>query len=253
MKRLLTFDELINEKINNKSLVEHEARKMRKEISNYVSLSAYTDNFTNPSPSWDDNIYFSFYIENDELKFVKSIDKIISKYKNLIFPKIDTVMKVVKKEDNIYGYDENGLYTKGNEIISIRYEFTLKSINISRVLPKRYVFHVSDSKNRENIDKNGLIPKSDMDSPIWKNFSDVAYPPAIFATKDQLWSGGSGDVWVIDTKGLVNKWWSDLYFKSLGTHILTFESIPRNHIKRVSKERALDIIKKQENRLVFSS
>ena len=53
-----------------------------------------------------------------------------------------------------------------------------------------------------------------------------------FATIKGLWNS-YGDVWIIDTKGLSNKWWYDLYFRKGDNKIMTFDSIPPNHLHLV--------------------
>lgn len=229
----------LNEKILNRKLAQYEVDKMLEEIGKITPLKE-ENYYDHHLPGFKD-IYFILHFREKELKFINQIDKVINKYKNIVFPKINIVMKCIKYEEfNWIRIDD--VPEKG-EIKAVKYTFTLKNYNLLRANPKRFLYHCSDQKNRSSIEEKGLIPKSDMDSPIWKRHPDVVYPPAIFASGGRLWNKNE-DIWVIDTEGLPNKWWMDLYYKKGDNdYVFTFEPIPPDHIKRVEN---LEFVKRKE-------
>jgi hypothetical protein len=91
VKRLLTYEQ-INEKILNRKLAQFEVDKMIKEISEIIPIKE--ENYYD-YPIDNKNIYFVLHFRKDELKHIKNIDKIISKYKNIIFPKINFMALII--------------------------------------------------------------------------------------------------------------------------------------------------------------
>jgi len=242
MKRLMSFKSL-NEAIHNESLVIHEIKRMFSEISKINPLKKDNLSFDNnieKDKRGKDTKEFHFILQRIDPKFQSKIEKIMKKYQSVVFPKIDIIMKYkehrhadmkLKDGDDPLDFTVLDTYT-------LSYTVYLKNIYIQRVKPSRFVYHCSDKKNRNSIKKNGLIPKSDKESKIWQYQSDVIYPAAVFATNNTLWDA-TNDVWVIDTKGLPNKWWYDLYFRkeSNDGKILTFEPIPPSHLELIDKQK----------------
>lgn len=95
----------------------------------------------------------------------------------------------------------------------------------------RYVYHVSNPKNRKSIEKSGLIPKR---GDQWLENTTIK-GRAIFATnsdnrEDMFDSTYDDDIWQIDTEKIPDvKWKKDPNFswdKSY-KHIYTQQSIPK--------------------------
>jgi len=240
MKRILTFEKL-NEAIHNQNLVISEVKKMLTEISKIQVLTRGNlgeNNIEKDTRQVEPN-YIHFTIKNMDPKNAPKIENILRKYQNVILPKIDIVMKYKEYKNADMKMKDDGDDPLDFDVLdtyTLTYIAYLKNIYIQRVKPSRFVYHCSDKKNRNSIKKNGLIPKSDKESKIWKYQTDVIYPAAVFATNNTLWDS-TNDVWVIDTKGLPNKWWYDLYFRKYDGKILTFEPIPPNHLELINKEK----------------
>ena len=233
MKRLMSFKSL-NEAIHNESLVIHEIKKMFSDISKITPLKKdnldSVNNIEKEKREKHTN-EFHFILQRIDPKFQSKIEKIMNKYQSFMFPKIDIIMKykINKNRDVDLGDDFNIIPLDTH---TISFNIFLKNIHTERIVPPRFVFHCSDTINRYNIEKQGLEPKNDKTSTTWQLHPDVAYPPAVFATIKGLWNS-YGDVWIIDTKGLSNKWWYDLYFRKGDNKIMTFDSIPPNHLHLV--------------------
>lgn len=154
---------------------------------------------------------------------ISVIENLLSKYQ-----------KEVMKQDLILSFGED---KSAAEFESIKIVVHLKSIYSIRVKPQRYVYHFS-MEDKESILKNGLQPRQSDSSKSWKNPA-LSYPPAVFAIDDDstLWSVGT--CFEIDTQGLNNKWWRDLNFRT-GPAIMTFDSIPADHIRVISSSERSD-------------
>jgi hypothetical protein len=99
------------------------------------------------------------------------------------------------------------------------------------------VYHKSNPKFRESIEKDGLkLMKGDSYSA---HSPDETDPPAIFGYVgdiDYYDSTYDDDIWSIDTKGLSNEWFID---KEVGgmiqSAVVTYSPIPRSAIKLIYK------------------
>ena len=128
--------------------------------------------------------------------------------------------------------EDDSLEMKTTGTFTYTYMLYFKDIHNSRVKPDKYVYHFSNKENRQDILKNGLLPKSHKSSTNWKHVNDLAYPPAIFAINHPTdnWRDDM-DKWKIDTSILPNKWWMDLNFYKRKDVVMTFDSIPLNCIE----------------------
>lgn len=120
-----------------------------------------------------------------------------------------------------------------------------KDLYTRRFSPPRYVYHVSKTKNRESIKRNGLIPKEFTEGNWTFESFRLYYPPTVFVALESHghYEGLLGDdIWRIDTTGLKNIWWEDLNFyrhndpeKRKPDYLMTFEPIPPEHLKLVKR------------------
>lgn len=123
-----------------------------------------------------------------------------------------------------------------NKNILEKYVNMLENKNFVLILPKKYVYHISNPIHRKQIEKLGLIPKEKSDT--WLSDTPIN-KPCIFATNDNnknSWfdSGYDDDVYRIDTTLIKNKWFKDPNFEwGDYPHIITFENIPKNAIKLI--------------------
>lgn len=132
-----------------------------------------------------------------------------------------------------------------------------KNNHLKPVKVNRFVYHVSNPIFRDDILKNGLIPKGK--SEAWLSDTNIK-GKVIFATnsdneKDWFDSTYNDDVYRIDTTKIKNKWYEDPNFSpnkeefttyngkqiKLGArnkpnyHIITFENIPLEVIELIRK------------------
>ncbi len=122
----------------------------------------------------------------------------------------------------------------------------LESMGDDFIQTGRYLYHASNSIFRDSIDKNGLIPKRDVqwleDTPIEGE--------AIFATdsenkEDHFDSTYDDDFWRIDTSKCPEvKWRKDPNFAwdKNSKHVYTKHPIPRSAIELVYKGTGNDTI-----------
>lgn len=240
----LKTDEMVTEVVHNQPLVLFEIKRMLVEIDKIHKLKKSNLGVNNIEKLYStiNTNFFHVELKSLDSKFENRINKILNKYQNIIFPKIDIIMKYKLLYQNTKMKDGDSVF----DFETLTYNITFKNIHIQRYVPKtRYIFHCTDRKNRESIQEKGLIPKSDKESEDYKNDVSVNYPPAVFATTNRdLWllPNDKNDVWAIDTKGLPNKWWYDLYFRKddNDNKILTFEPIPPNHLKLYDKRKFTD-------------
>ena len=174
------------------------------------------------------NIRFNYreINESDLIEILKKYEKILLKV-NIYMAYISVTTSFINCVNSVEG---------GRCIIYFKSLFT------GRVKPNEFIYHASKEKNRESILKNGLVLKSSSDSSMWNDVAKLSYPPSVFATNSDIynvWHAGD-DIWQIDTKGLPNKWWYDLNFFYSGNkrdkmYIMTFESIPADHLKLLNE------------------
>jgi hypothetical protein len=112
------------------------------------------------------------------------------------------------------------------------------------VIPNKYVYHTSNPKFRDNISKEGLIPKGF--SEAWLSDTKI-YGDVIFAVnsddkKDWWDSTYDDDIYVIDTTNLSNKWYNDPNFDLEDKRIITFDNIPINSIRLIYKGSGSDLL-----------
>jgi hypothetical protein len=237
-----TYNEFISEAVTNPKLMESYLQSLILKISKWCIKNniSYEQQVIYRYP----NSYFkfSFHLYTDD-----SIRTKISKY-----------LETLKK--NMLNYNVILSYKIGKSFEVDTYYLTvyLKNIILKRIIPDRYVYHVSPRKNRESILLNGLVLKNSSESK-WD--AEYAYPKSIFAMngvdtrKVDLWQRGIGDVWRIDTKKLSNKWWDDLNIGDKSKAIMTFDPIPPKYLKLSKKsidleelsERELDLYKQNMN------
>ena len=121
------------------------------------------------------------------------------------------------------------------------FDIYLKDLNTARVSPPRYIYHVTDYANLDNILKNGLKTKMHTHGN-WKGQSELYYPPSLFAVTDYTyWINKISDPVVIriDTKKCDNKWQYDINFfnpKDSTEAIMTFKDIPPECLKHIDIE-----------------
>jgi hypothetical protein len=105
------------------------------------------------------------------------------------------------------------------------------------VIPNKYVYHTSNSIFRDNIAKEGLIPKGK--SEAWLSDTKID-GKVIFAVnsdnkKDWFDSTYDDDIYRIDTTNLKNKWYVDPNFDLEDKRIITFKRIPLSSIELIYK------------------
>lgn len=105
------------------------------------------------------------------------------------------------------------------------------------VEPNIYVYHTSNPIFRDNISKEGLIPKGK--SEAWLSDTKID-GKVIFAVnsddkKDWFDSTYDDDIYRIDTTNLKNTWYVDPNFDLEDKRIITFERIPVSSIELIYK------------------
>ena len=105
------------------------------------------------------------------------------------------------------------------------------------VIPNKYIYHTSNPIFRDNIAKEGLIPKGK--SEAWLSDTKID-GKVIFAVnsdnrKDWFDSTCDDDIYRIDTTNLKNKWYVDPNFDLEDKRIITFERIPLSSIELIYK------------------
>jgi len=119
----------------------------------------------------------------------------------------------------------------------------LTESNYTEVKPNKYVYHTSNPMFRNQIAKQGLIPKGK--SETWLSDTKID-GKVIFAInsddKEEWWdSGYDDDIYKIDTSKLKNKWYFDpnyqsgVYKQDNITAVITFKKIPTKAIKLIHK------------------
>ena len=112
------------------------------------------------------------------------------------------------------------------------------------ITPGKYVVHTSNPSNRDSIIDYGIRAVLGECYLIYADSNygeDEECVPAVFATdsikkKDMFDSTYDDDIWIIDTEIAGVQWYKDAHFDGGDTkHIVTFEDIPVDAIKLVSK------------------
>jgi len=98
----------------------------------------------------------------------------------------------------------------------------------------KYVFHLSNPKNRERILSNGI----EAFGGEWANSYGNNNIKAVFASNSpypEHWFdfGLDYDVWAIDVDSIKNKWYKDQNAPKSSTYIATPDSIPKSAVKLI--------------------
>ena len=118
------------------------------------------------------------------------------------------------------------------------YESFLNNSHLVEVEPNKYLYHTSNPIFRDNIAKEGLIPKGKSEAWLSDTKIDGEVIFAVNSDDKEDWfdSTYDDDIYRIDTSKLNNKWYGDpnfgLYNKK---YIITFEKIPLDSIKLIYK------------------
>jgi len=113
-----------------------------------------------------------------------------------------------------------------------------------RVVPKRYVYHITFDCYRESIHENGLMPKSCAESHWGFKNQEEQYPPMVFANNSELFydffyfddpvrSCHAYDVWRIDTEAFEAEWFMDLNYGSCQLYICTPNHVPKEALTQM--------------------
>lgn len=113
------------------------------------------------------------------------------------------------------------------------YEIYLKDLFIQRVRPPRFVFHKTGKENKSAIERFGLRPTKNA-----AEYGRESYDkPFVFASMKakNLFGQFDGDIWVIDTHQIDNKWFIDFNFPKDNNHIITDKPIPPTALTRMTE------------------
>jgi hypothetical protein len=105
------------------------------------------------------------------------------------------------------------------------------------VKPNRYLYHTSNPIFRDNIAKEGLIPKGKSEAWLSDTKIDGEVIFAVNSDNKEDWfdSTYDDDIYKIDTTNLKNKWYVDPNFDLEDKRIITFERIPLSSIELIYK------------------
>ena len=114
----------------------------------------------------------------------------------------------------------------------------------NRVVPRRYVYHVTRKYRRDSILLNGLLAQDHIQAGWGFEREEAQYPSMVFANNSEIvtdffyfedcWGSFDNDrwdVWRIDTEIYQGDWYTDLNlgrYGKLGVYICTSENIPLN-------------------------
>jgi hypothetical protein len=162
-------------------------------------------------------------IDDDAFVSMVMISKLDEKEAGRIEHEINKSQPSFLNEKNIWiDYSKDELF-EGDFTIRI----VIKKVKQKEVKPDGYVYHLSPKSNRENIEREGILPLSSKDSAKWKNSLQLSYPASIFVDqdKDNLFHSNKGyDVWKIDTAKIDNKFYLDVNDPYKGG-LMTFKKI----------------------------
>ena len=116
------------------------------------------------------------------------------------------------------------------------YESFLNS-HLVEVEPNKYLYHTSNPIFRDNIAKEGLIPKGKSEAWLSDTKIDGEVIFAVNSDDKEDWfdSTYDDDIYRIDTSKLENKWYVDPNFDLEDDRIITFERIPIGSIELIYK------------------
>jgi hypothetical protein len=116
------------------------------------------------------------------------------------------------------------------------YESFLNS-HLVEVEPNKYLYHTSNPIFRDNIVKEGLIPKGKSEAWLSDTKIDGEVIFAVNSDDKEDWfdSTYDDDIYKIDTTNLKNKWYVDPNFDLEDDRIITFERIPLDSIELIYK------------------
>jgi hypothetical protein len=109
--------------------------------------------------------------------------------------------------------------------------------NHLEVEPNKYLYHTSNPIFRDNIAKEGLIPKGKSEAWLSDTKIDGEVIFAVNSDDKEDWfdSTYDDDIYRIDTSKLENKWYVDPNFDLEDDRIITFERIPIGSIELIYK------------------
>jgi len=117
------------------------------------------------------------------------------------------------------------------------YESFLNNSHLVEVEPNKYLYHTSNPIFRDNIAKEGLIPKGKSEAWLSDTKIDGEVIFAVNSDDKEDWfdSTYDDDIYRIDTSKLNNKWYVDPNFDLDDKRIITFERIPVDSIELIYK------------------
>jgi hypothetical protein len=109
--------------------------------------------------------------------------------------------------------------------------------NHLEVEPNKYLYHTSNPIFRDNIAKEGLIPKGKSEAWLSDTKIDGEVIFAVNSDDKEDWfdSTYDDDIYRIDTSKLENKWYVDPNFDLEDKRIITFDKIPVSSIELIYK------------------
>lgn len=114
--------------------------------------------------------------------------------------------------------------------------FLTNNSHLLEVEPNKYLYHTSNPIFRDNIAKEGLIPKGKSEAWLSDTKIDGEVIFAVNSDDKEDWfdSTYDDDIYIIDTTKIDNKWYNDPNFND-SLHLITFERIPLESIKLIYK------------------
>lgn len=115
--------------------------------------------------------------------------------------------------------------------------FLTNNSHLVEVEPNKYLYHTSNPIFRDNIAKEGLIPKGKSEAWLSDTKIDGEVIFAVNSDDKEDWfdSTYDDDIYRIDTSKLENKWYVDPNFDLDDKRIITFERIPLDSIELIYK------------------
>ena len=138
-------------------------------------------------------------------------------------------------------------------LLSFRLYSIQESKSIKDVLvpvdPKSPLYHASTYKNRENILRQGLVPKIGAYTKNYTKDKNLGFelPPMVFVCQDKkgLYRVYGGDLWEIDLNKVDVKWYHDpIHYKDtkkyVGKWYMTLDPIPPSALRLISSNEKQD-------------
>ena len=115
------------------------------------------------------------------------------------------------------------------------YESFLNNSHLVEVEPNKYLYHTSNPIFRDNIAKEGLIPKGKSEAWLSNTKIDGEVIFVVNSNKEnyRFDSTYDDDIYIIDTTKIDNKWYNDPNFNINDKRIITFEPIPKEAIELI--------------------